>query len=85
MMAQKYFGLRGNRLVHFMIATVVAPAYFLLGYNNAVFGGLLTLDSFVSTFPRIDTVHTTGSVLAENARIQGTLRSDLLPSRTHHG
>jgi hypothetical protein len=75
-MAQKYLGFRGNHLVHFMIATVVAPTYFLLGYNNAVFGGLLTLDSFVSTFPSIDTVTTTGSVLAENARVQGTCTFD---------
>jgi hypothetical protein len=74
-MGKNYLGLRGNRLVHFMIAAVVAPTYFLLGYNNGVFGGLLTSDSFVSTFPRIDTVHPTGSILAENARIQGTLSS----------
>ena len=75
-MGKKYLDLRGNRLVHFMVATVVAPTYFLLGYNNAVFGGLLTLDSFVSTFPGMDTVHPTGSVQAENARIQGSLSSD---------
>ncbi|RFU31238.1 hypothetical protein B7463_g5125, partial [Scytalidium lignicola] len=72
-MTAKYLGLRGTRLVQFMIATIVAPTYFLLGYNNAVFGGLLTLESFVKTFPRIDTVHTTGSTQAENARIQGTV------------
>lgn len=72
-MATKYLGLRGPRLIHFMIATVVAPCYFLLGYNNAVFGGLLTLESFVSTFPSIDTVHTEGPTQAENARVQGIL------------
>lgn len=71
-MGQKYFGLRGNRLVHFMIATVVAPTYFLLGYNNGVFGGLLTLKSFVGTFSGIDTIHPEGNALAENARVQGT-------------
>jgi hypothetical protein len=75
-MGKKYLGLRGNRLVHFMITAVVAPTYFLLGYNNAVFGGLLTLDSFVSTFPRINTIHPTRSVVTEDARIQGTLSSE---------
>lgn len=63
--------LRGKALINVMIATAVCPAYILLGYNNAVFGGLLTLPSFLATFPSIDTVNTTGSVAAENARIQG--------------
>lgn len=71
-MGREYLGLRGNRLVHFMIATVVAPTYFLLGYNNGVFGGLLTLNSFVDTFTRIDTVNTGGTTYANNSRIQGT-------------
>jgi len=71
-MAKPHFGLRGQSLIRLMIITVVCPAYCLLGYNNAVVGGLLTLDSFVGTFPQIDTVHTTGSHQAENARIQGT-------------
>ena len=73
-MAAKYFGLRGSALVNVMIALVVCPAYMMLGYNNAVVGGLLTLPSFIETFPSIDTVNTTGSVAAENARIQGTTK-----------
>lgn len=40
-------------------------------YNNAVTGGLLTLDSWVSLFPIIDTVHTTGAAQAQAARVQG--------------
>jgi hypothetical protein len=70
-MAKLYFGLRGSRLVRFTIISVVCPAYVLYGYNNGVFGGLLALDSFVTTFPQIDTVNTTGSQKANNARIQG--------------
>lgn len=70
-MNRLHSGLRGKQLVYFMVSTVVCPAYVLLGYNNAVFGGLLTLDSFVATFPSIDTVHTTGAVQAKHARIQG--------------
>ena len=73
-MGKPYFGLRGSKLVHFEILTVVLPAYCLLGYNNAVVGGLLSLESFVQQFPRIDTVHTKGEQKAENARIQGTNR-----------
>ena len=74
-MPERHLGLRGSRLINFMILVVVCPAYILLGYNNAVFGGLLTLPSFLSTFPSIDTVNTSGSTAAENARIQGGLFS----------
>lgn len=70
-----YLGLRGHRLTRFMIGSVVCPAYMLLGYNNAVFGGLVNLESFLKTFPRIDTVNAEGAEEAENARIQGTLLS----------
>ena len=73
-MARPYLGLRGRRLINVAIAIVVSPAYILLGYNNAVMGGLLTLPSFLTTFPSIDTVNTSGSKAAENARIQGMPR-----------
>lgn len=43
------------------------------GYNNAVAGGLLSLPSWVETFPQIDTTNTTGDVKAENSRLQGTV------------
>ena len=71
MMGSRHFGQRGKSLVRLMLLSVVCPAYILLGYNNAVFGGLLTLPSFLDTFPSIDTVHVEGSAEAENARIQG--------------
>lgn len=34
-------------------------------------GGILTLGSFVETFPEMDTVNTTGARQTENANIQG--------------
>jgi hypothetical protein len=70
-MAPPFLGLRGHRLVRFMVISVVFPAYALLGYNNGVAGGLLTLPSLVAVFPQIDTVNTTGKQQAENARVQG--------------
>lgn len=36
-------GLRGQSLIRLMLTTVVLPAYCLLGYKNAVIGGLLRL------------------------------------------
>ncbi|KAM0125315.1 hypothetical protein ACHAQE_009576 [Botrytis cinerea] len=52
----RYYGYRGkalNRLI-----TIVSGIDFLLfGYDQGVMGGLLTLKSFVDTFPEIDTVN----------------------------
>ncbi|KAL8278128.1 hypothetical protein RQP46_009452 [Phenoliferia psychrophenolica] len=36
--------------------------FLLFGYDQGVMGGLLTLPSFVDTFPRIDTINTTGEL-----------------------
>lgn len=69
-MVEAHFGLRGSGLVRFMIISVACPAFTLLGYNNAVFGGLLDLDSFVATFPQIDTVNATGAQKANNAEFR---------------
>jgi hypothetical protein len=38
-----------------------------------VMGGLLTLPSFVETFPEIDTINTTGSLKSYNSTLQGML------------
>lgn len=76
-MANSYLGCRGKALVRVMVITIVFPAYFLIGYNNAVAGALVSLNSFVAIFPQIDTVNTTGSKQAENARIQGLSDSPL--------
>jgi len=37
----------------------------------SVAGGLLTLDSFNTQFPRMDTIHTKGALEQENSTIQG--------------
>lgn len=59
-MPQRFWGLRGSRLNLATIWMVVCPAYMCYGYNQAVAGGVLTLESFVKVFPEIDTINTTG-------------------------
>ena len=68
-----------------MIFSVVLPFYFMAGYNNAVPGGLLTLDTFVATFPQIDTVHTTGAAQSQAATIQGKSSSRVWSTTPRHG
>uniref|UniRef100_A0A060TBT6 ARAD1B17908p n=1 Tax=Blastobotrys adeninivorans TaxID=409370 RepID=A0A060TBT6_BLAAD len=72
-METRYYGLRGKKLLRFMLYAIVFPVYLWFGYNNGVAGGLLTLESFTDTFPAIDTVHTTGSVKDHQATVQGTV------------
>jgi hypothetical protein len=67
-----YLGLRGASLIRAIIWLVVAPAFTCYGYNLSVAGGLLTLDSFVETFPQLDTINTSGATQHYNATIQGT-------------
>ncbi|KKY17386.1 putative mfs sugar transporter [Phaeomoniella chlamydospora] len=62
---------RGHALNLAQIALVVAPSFVLFGYNQAGVGGLLSLDSWVETFPEIDTVNTSGAKESHNATIQG--------------
>lgn len=71
---KKYlFNLRGSALRSAQVWAVILPAYILFGWNNAVAGPLLNLPSWVETFPRIDTVHTTGPTRTDNSRVQGTV------------
>ncbi|KAH8693248.1 putative sugar transporter [Talaromyces proteolyticus] len=63
--------LRG-RALSFVIGVVCALGFTLQGYDQAVANGLLTLDTFVKTFPEIDTIHTTGAQKEHNSTIQGT-------------
>ncbi|QKX56093.1 uncharacterized protein TRUGW13939_03193 [Talaromyces rugulosus] len=63
--------LRGRPL-SFVIGIVCALGFMLQGYDQAVANGLLTLDTFVSTFPEIDTLHTSGAQKNHNSTIQGT-------------
>lgn len=65
--------LRGPALRSAQTWAAIFPAYILFGWNNAVAGPLLDLQSWTSTFPKIDTVNTTGSVKEHNATVQGTV------------
>ncbi|RFU23634.1 hypothetical protein B7463_g12704, partial [Scytalidium lignicola] len=68
-----YFGLHGKNL-RLAIAFLAGLDFFLFGYDQGVMGGLLTLPSFVKTFPEIDLVNTqglSGSQLNHRSTIQG--------------
>lgn len=62
--------LRGQRL-SLVVGIVGALGFMLQGYDQAVTNGLLTLNSFVKTFPSIDTINTTGAQESHNSTIQG--------------
>ncbi|KAJ5201335.1 uncharacterized protein N7498_005998 [Penicillium cinerascens] len=47
---KRYFGLRGTSL-NIMISIIAGLDFLLFGYDQGVMGGLLTLNSFVTTFP----------------------------------
>jgi hypothetical protein len=67
---QKYWGLRGSRIITAALVLIVGPAYTCYGYNQAVAGDVLTLQSFVDALPEIDTVNTTGAQEKHNSTIQ---------------
>lgn len=73
-----YLGLRGSALSRAIIWLVVCPAFFCYGYNLSVAGGLLTLDSFIKTFPQLDTITTDGEQQHYNSTIQGIFPSRVL-------
>ncbi|KAJ5175504.1 uncharacterized protein N7482_001381 [Penicillium canariense] len=54
------------------IGLVGAFGFVLQGYDQAVANGLLTLGSFITVCPQVDTVNTTGSQKSHNSTIQGT-------------
>ncbi|KAH8690011.1 hypothetical protein BGW36DRAFT_390071 [Talaromyces proteolyticus] len=64
---QKCRGLALQRV----LAIVCAVAFLLQGYDQSIMNGLVTLDTFLSTMPGIDTLHTTGSQEDHNANVQG--------------
>jgi hypothetical protein len=64
--------LQGRRL-SLAVGLVGAMGFMLQGYDQAVANGLLTLDSFVKTFPAIDAIHATGAEKSHKSTIQGTL------------
>lgn len=53
-MAKSYLGLRGTKL-NIAVGVIAGLDFFLFGYDQGVMGGLLTLDSFIRTFPQLDT------------------------------
>lgn len=62
--------LRGRRL-SLVVGIVGAMGFMLQGYDQAVANGLLTLDSWVKTFPAIDAIHATGAEKSHKSTIQG--------------
>ncbi|KAJ5976063.1 hypothetical protein N7481_009770 [Penicillium waksmanii] len=64
-----YFGLRGTSL-NIMISIIAGLDFLLFGYDQGVMGGLLTLNSFVTTFPQIDT--TTAGEMGLSAAAKST-------------
>jgi hypothetical protein len=71
-MAKPFVAVRGKSL-RLLIAFVGATAFVLQGYDQAVANGLLTLPTFISTFPQTDTINTTGAQKSQNANVQGRL------------
>ncbi|KAJ5871396.1 uncharacterized protein N7529_003749 [Penicillium soppii] len=64
-----YFGLRGASL-NIMISVIAGLDFLLFGYDQGVMGGLLTLNSFVTVFPEIDTTKSSSST-STNSTTQG--------------
>lgn len=62
--------VRGQALQR-SIAVLGAVAFLVQGYNQSMMNGFLTLDTFLSTVPQVDTIHTKGAQLAQNAKIEG--------------
>lgn len=75
---KKYWGLRGNRIITAALVLIVGPAYTCYGYNQAVAGNVLTLQSFVHEFPEIDTINTKGAQEQTNSTIRGKSETSLL-------
>ncbi|GKZ23454.1 hypothetical protein AbraIFM66951_008488 [Aspergillus brasiliensis] len=61
----------GTQLQIALVVLIVAPSFILFGYNQAVLGGLLSLQSWVAVFPAIDTINTTGTQKSHNSTSQG--------------
>ncbi|KAK6204142.1 hypothetical protein LQW54_008376 [Pestalotiopsis sp. IQ-011] len=66
-----YYGLTGFKL-NVAIAVIAGTDFALFGYDQGVMGGLLTLPSFLATFPQIDTQNPPpGSSASQASNIQG--------------
>ncbi|RAH53133.1 general substrate transporter [Aspergillus piperis CBS 112811] len=67
--------LHGHALSLAQLILVVCPAFFLFGYNQAGVGGLVSVEDWTTTFPEIDTIHTSGAVKSHNLTVQGVVIS----------
>ncbi|CAK7224527.1 hypothetical protein SCUCBS95973_005547 [Sporothrix curviconia] len=63
-------GLRGRKL-NITMSVLAALVFMMQGFDQALVNGLLTLETWVQTFPQIDTIHTTGAAKDHNSKIQG--------------
>ncbi|THX72132.1 general substrate transporter [Aureobasidium pullulans] len=71
MFGKKYYGLTGTKL-NIAVGIIAGLDFLLFGYDQGVMGGLLTLKSFVGTFPEIDTQHPPmGQTASYTSTIQG--------------
>ncbi|KAG5355339.1 Sugar transporter STL1 [Yarrowia sp. C11] len=67
-----FLGARGQKL-HNLVAAVAGIGFLLFGYDQGVMGGLLTLDTFIQQFPKMDTSdYLPPKVKTFNTTIQGT-------------
>lgn len=62
---------RGKALSVAQALLIVAPAFIVFGYNQSGLGPLATLQSWVSVFPEIDTINTTGAERAQHSTGKG--------------
>ncbi|KAF2170290.1 hypothetical protein M409DRAFT_64606 [Zasmidium cellare ATCC 36951] len=60
MFGQRFYGLRGTKL-NVAIGIIAGLDFLLFGYDQGVMGGLLTLESFTSVFPEINTAGAPGN------------------------
>ncbi|KAJ5339929.1 hypothetical protein N7452_006657 [Penicillium brevicompactum] len=69
----KPLDLRGNRLNHVALIGVVMPAMMSLGYNQALLGGVLTMDWFQAQFPQMDVGDALPAERHHKSTVQGTV------------
>ncbi|RAK83293.1 MFS sugar transporter [Aspergillus costaricaensis CBS 115574] len=65
--------LRGKSLHLAQVLLTVAPAFITYGYNQAGVAPLASLQSWVTTFPEIDTVNTHGAIKERNSTRKGAV------------
>ncbi|CAI7651068.1 unnamed protein product [Penicillium bialowiezense] len=69
----KPLDLKGNRLNYVALIGVVMPAMMSLGYNQALLGGVLTMDWFQTQFPQLDVGNALPAERHHKSTLQGTV------------